>query len=192
MHTIKAADFVEKMNRKEDMVILDVRTDVEWNAEHLTGTIVHMPLHTLSEKSAERLKKIAGAKPVYILCRSGGRAAKAFQFFAAHGMTNLHVIDGGIEGCKNCNAETHCPDVMSLERQVRIAAGLLILAGIAAGALLTPWGYALSAAIGAGLVYAGVTDKCGMALLLARAPWNRDPMDAARHSMACFNHTEQP
>lgn len=191
MHTITAADFTQKMKAGEDMVILDVRTDVEWNAEHLAGTIVHMPLHTLNEKSAERLKKIAGTKPVYILCRSGGRAGQAFQFFAAHGMTNLHVIEGGIGECKNCGAETQCRPVMSLERQVRISAGTLVLIGLALGAYVTAWGYLLTGFVGAGLIFAGITDRCGMALLLAHAPWNRDPSAEARRSMDCFCATKQ-
>jgi rhodanese-related sulfurtransferase len=187
MHTVTAADFVDKMNRKEDMVILDVRTDVEWNAEHLNGTIVHMPLHTLNEKSVERLQSIAKSKPVYILCRSGGRARQAFQFFASHGMTNLHIIEGGIDGCKSCDAKTECRDVISLERQVRILAGTLIVAGISAGLMLTPLAFALSAFVGAGLIFSGITGKCGIALILARAPWNRDPGAEARRSMASFN-----
>lgn len=191
MHTITAADFTQKINNREDMIILDVRTDVEWNAEHLNGTVVHMPLHTLNEKSAERLKKIAGTKPVYILCRSGGRAGQAFQFFAAHGMTNLHVIEGGIGECKNCGAETQCRPVMSLERQVRIAAGVFVLIGLALGAYVNSWGYLLAGFVGAGLIFAGVTDRCGMALILARAPWNQDPMAEARRSMQCFSETKQ-
>jgi hypothetical protein len=62
---------------------------------------------------------------------------------------------------------------MSLERQVRIAAGSLVLLGVALGAFVSQWLYGLSAFVGAGLVFAGLTDTCGMGMLLARMPWNR-------------------
>lgn len=63
--------------------------------------------------------------------------------------------------------------VISLERQVRIAAGALVVAGVLLGWLVHPAFLGLSAFVGAGLVFAGVTDTCGMGLLLARMPWNR-------------------
>ena len=62
---------------------------------------------------------------------------------------------------------------MSLERQVRIGAGSLVLVGVLLGWLVNPAGYAISACVGCGLIFAGVTDWCGMGLLLAKMPWNR-------------------
>jgi hypothetical protein len=61
---------------------------------------------------------------------------------------------------------------MSLERQVRIAAGALVLTGVLLGAFVHPYWLGLAGFVGAGLVFAGVTDTCGMGLLLARMPWN--------------------
>ena len=63
--------------------------------------------------------------------------------------------------------------VISLERQVRIAAGALVLLGTLAGVFIHPAGYWLAGFIGAGLAYAGVTNFCGMSMLLARMPWNQ-------------------
>ena len=63
--------------------------------------------------------------------------------------------------------------VVSLERQVRIVAGFLTLGGVVLGALVHPGFYGLSAFVGAGLMFAGITDWCGMAMVLARMPWNR-------------------
>jgi hypothetical protein len=63
--------------------------------------------------------------------------------------------------------------VMSLERQVRIAAGSLVLIGAAVGQFVHPGGFGLSAFIGAGLVFAGLTDTCGMGMMIAKMPWNR-------------------
>ena len=67
---------------------------------------------------------------------------------------------------------------MSLERQVRVAAGSLVLLGVALAALVHPGFVGLAAFVGAGLLFAGLTDTCGMGLLLARMPWNRAPADA--------------
>jgi hypothetical protein len=71
---------------------------------------------------------------------------------------------------------------ISLERQVRIAAGLLVLVGAALGAFIHPAWIGLAAFVGAGLVFAGVTDTCGMGLLLARMPWNRTSAAPAQDS----------
>ena len=62
---------------------------------------------------------------------------------------------------------------VSLERQVRIAAGSLVVIGVALGLLVHPVLFGLSGFVGAGLVFAGVTDTCGMGMMLARMPWNR-------------------
>jgi predicted branched-subunit amino acid permease len=58
-------------------------------------------------------------------------------------------------------------------RQVQIAAGSLVVIGVLLGALVHPGFYALSAFVGAGLVFAGVSGFCGMARLLVLMPWNR-------------------
>lgn len=62
---------------------------------------------------------------------------------------------------------------MSLERQVRIAAGLLVVLGTALGYFVHPYLLGLPAFVGAGLVFAGITDTCGMGMLLAKMPWNQ-------------------
>jgi hypothetical protein len=72
---------------------------------------------------------------------------------------------------------------MSLERQVRIAAGTLVLTGVALGWFVHPYLYGLSAFVGAGLIVAGITDTCGMGLMLAKMPWNR--VEEAKPAAAC-------
>ena len=62
---------------------------------------------------------------------------------------------------------------MSLERQVRIAAGLLVVIGSALGAFVDQRWIGLAAFVGTGLIFAGVTDTCGMAMLLGKLPWNQ-------------------
>jgi len=67
---------------------------------------------------------------------------------------------------------------VSLERHVRIAAGSLVLFGVILGTWVHPGFYGLSAFVGAGLIFAGVTDWCGMAMVLAKMPWNQRSGDS--------------
>ena len=112
--------------------------------------------------------------PRLLLCRSGGRAARAKQALEKHHVGGLTVVEGGIGAYAAAGGKTvKGKAVISLERQVRIAAGSLVLLGVAGGVLVHPAFLILSGFVGAGLIFAGVTDWCGMGLLLARMPWNR-------------------
>ena len=113
-------------------------------------------------------------EPLYLICRSGGRGRQACEKFLAAGFTNIINVDGGTLACVECGLPlVRGQKMMSLERQVRIAAGSLVLLGALLGWLVHPAFVGLSAFVGAGLVFAGVTDTCGMGLMLARMPWNQ-------------------
>jgi rhodanese-related sulfurtransferase len=120
-------------------------------------------------------------EPLYVICRSGSRGRQACEKFVAAGFTNVVNVEGGTLAC----VESGLPVVRGkkmilLERQVRIAAGSLVLIGAALGWLVHPAFIGLSAFVGGGLVFAGVTDTCGMGMMLARMPWNqvKDTADA--------------
>ncbi|MDP2205663.1 MAG: rhodanese-like domain-containing protein [Alphaproteobacteria bacterium] len=164
-------------------VILDVRTDIEHSAAALKMPHIHLPLDKLDAADFIKAQKLDGNRPLYILCRAGGRAAKAAESFRQAGFDNVHVIDGGIMNCETCGVPVNKGEVISLERQVRIAVGSTVLLGVMLGAFANPWFYMLPAFCGAGLIMAGVTEWCGMAMLLARAPWNK----AAGPAKACCN-----
>ena len=159
------------LRRGEVPVLLDVRTPVEFQEIHLEGA----QLAPLSELDPATIARDHGAAGMcVVICRSGNRARQAAEKLAAAGMNNLRILEGGMLAW----AEAGLPanrgrGVMSLERQVRITAGSLVLAGVVLGTWAHPAFYGLSAFVGAGLVFAGITDWCGMGLLLARAPWNR-------------------
>ena len=111
---------------------------------------------------------------MYVICRSGSRGRQACEKFLAAGFTDVANVEGGTQAC----VEAGLPVVrgkkaISLERQVRIAAGSLVLLGVLLGWLVHPAFLGLSAFVGAGLVFAGVTDTCGMGMMLARMPWNQ-------------------
>jgi rhodanese-related sulfurtransferase len=151
--------------------LLDVRTPAEFETEHIAGAY-NVPLDTLGEHAAEI--RSAVAEPIVLVCRSGQRARKAEEALAAAGMDNLHVLDGGMTAWTAAGQPVRrgAPR-MSLERQVRIAAGALCGTGGLLALLVNPLFAALPAAVGSGLVVAGATDTCAMGMLLAKLPYNR-------------------
>ena len=99
---------------------------------------------------------------------------KVSQKLEAAGFSNIINIEGGTSAWQDANLPVvKGKKAMSLERQVRIAAGSLVVIGAAVGQFVHPGGFGLSAFIGAGLVFAGVTDTCGMGMMIAKMPWNR-------------------
>lgn len=152
-----------------DALWVDVRTPAEFDEIHIDGCV----LHPLGDLDAAEVRRMAGGKSAcVVVCRSGKRAAEAAK--KLRGVPGLCVLDGGVTAWEEAGLEvTRGKKAMSLERQVRIAAGLLVLTGVALSVLVNPYWIALSAFVGAGLVFAGITDTCGMGLILARMPWNR-------------------
>jgi hypothetical protein len=124
------------------------------------------------ERRADEVR--AAPAPRLLLCRTGRRAASAQEALGRLGVGATQVVEGGIEAYRAAGGATvGGSGRMSLERQVRVVAGLLVLAAVALGAFVHPAFLALAAFVGAGQVFAGLTDWCGMGLLLAKAPWNR-------------------
>ncbi|MFL2912198.1 MAG: rhodanese-like domain-containing protein [Opitutales bacterium] len=169
MKNLSVQQSAELLSQKNSIPLIDVRTPAEYGSVHAKGA-VNLPMESLD------LAKIPCSKDddIHVICQSGGRSMKVCQKLEAAGFTHIVNVEGGtlawhaaglpvVEGKK----------VMSLERQVRIAAGSLVVIGAAVGQFVHPGGFALSAFIGAGLVFAGVTDTCGMGMMIAKMPWNR-------------------
>jgi rhodanese-related sulfurtransferase len=155
---------------RADGVLLDVRTPVEHRSVHIAGAR-HIPL---DELKPEALVQELNGQRVVLVCRSGRRAEQAAAKLAAAGCTDLCVLDGGMDAWLAAGLPVNRgPAVMSLERQVRIAIGSLVLLGFALGFWVHPGWYGICAFMGAGLIFAGITDFCGLGLILARAPWNK-------------------
>lgn len=153
--------------------LIDVRTPVEFCEVHV-GAARNVPLDRLDPATLMQSRNGSKDEPLYLICRSGSRGRQACEKFLAAGFTNVVHVEGGTLAC----VESGLPVVrgkkaISLERQVRIAAGLLVLLGALLGWLVHPAFIGLSAFVGAGLVIAGVTDTCGMGMMLARMPWNQ-------------------
>lgn len=167
---VTAAEAVERVRQGGSASVLDVRTDVEFQGESVEGS-VQIPLDQLQSRADEAR---AIPAPRLLLCRTGGRADMALATLAKLGLSGMSVVEGGLDAYKRAGGETlSAGEHISLERQVRITAGSIVVLGVALGYLLHPLFFALAGFIGAGLIFAGVTDWCGMGLLLARMPWNR-------------------
>lgn len=161
---------LQQRRQQGSIDLIDVRTPVEYAEIHIEGSRL-IPLDTLTP---DQLVAQQGDRALCIICRSGGRAAKAYEKLRAAGVQNIQCLEGGTMAWEQAGLPVvRGPRVMSLERQVRIAAGTLVLLGVALGWLVHPGFLGLSAFVGGGLVFAGLTDTCGMGLLLARMPWNR-------------------
>lgn len=153
-----------------DCTLVDVRTPAEFREVHVRGA-VNVPLDGISPDGVPRP---SGERPLFIICHKGSRGTQACATLTAAGVENVVNVEGGTQACKEAGLPVvEGKPTMSLERQVRIAAGSLVLIGTALGLLVHPAFYGLSAFVGAGLVFAGVTDTCGMGMLLARMPWNQ-------------------
>lgn len=163
---ISAEEFAEL----KDTNVVDVRTPAEFNDQFLPGS-TNLPLSDLENSDCEKLNS---GGTIYLLCGTGMRAEKAAQ--TLHGKISQApvVVKGGI---KALDAHGHplqqgAGKVISLERQVRIVAGGLVVLGVLLGVTVHPGFLALSGFVGAGLTFAGITDTCGMAMMLAKMPWN--------------------
>jgi rhodanese-related sulfurtransferase len=168
---IRPAELVRLRAERPEIRLLDVRTPAEFETEHVVGAY-NVPLDTLAEHGAEIRAGVAD--PVVLICRSGQRARKAEEALRTAGMRNLHLLDGGMAAWTAAGLPVRRGSPrMSLERQVRIAAGALAATGGFLAILVNPLFAALPALVGSGLVFAGVTDTCMLGMLLARLPYNR-------------------
>jgi rhodanese-related sulfurtransferase len=174
VRTIKPHELERLRRQGKSVELIDVRTPAEYAQVHAEGAKL-VPLDRFDPKALLAARNGSASEPVYVLCRSGGRGAKACEQFQAAGFDNVFNVEGGTVAWEQAGLPVvrGASKVISLERQVRIATGVLVLIGLALGTFVHPALYGLSAFIGAGLVFAGITDWCGMGLLLAKAPWNQ-------------------
>lgn len=175
--TISAQAFADLRRRGESLTLIDVRTPAEYGEIHV-DCARNMPLDRLDPQAAVAAH---GGRPgpIYFVCRSGGRSKQACEKMLAAGIENVVSVDGGTAACESAGVSViRGKKAISLERQVRIAAGALVAVGAALAAFGpdATWkaiGAGIAGFVGCGLVFAGITDTCGMAMVLARMPWNQ-------------------
>ena len=153
--------------------LIDVRTPLEYREVHAEPARL-VSLDRLDPKAVMEARNGREDEPLYLICRSGSRGRQACELFRAAGYQNVVNVEGGTLDWERAGLPVvRGQKGISLERQVRIAAGTLVFVGTALGAFVHPGFLGVSAFVGAGLIFAGITDTCGMGLLLARMPWNR-------------------
>jgi len=171
--TITPQNLAKLCNDGGSIDLIDVRTPVEYRELHAVPAR-NIPLDRFDPKALMQSRHGSPKDPLYLICRSGDRGRQACEKLISAGYTNVVNIEGGTLAWESAGLPVvRGKKAISLERQVRIAAGLLVCLGALLSWLVHPAFIALSAFVGAGLVYAGVTNTCGMALLLAHMPWNQ-------------------
>ena len=170
--TISPQQLFARQQADDSVELIDVRTPVEYREVHVSFAR-NVPLDQLnaSQVSAGRGNS---AKPLYVICRSGSRGKQACEQLQAAGYTNVLNVEGGTQAWDQAGLPVvRGKKAISLERQVRIAAGFLVLVGAVLAMTVDKYFAGLSAFVGAGLMFAGITDTCGMGMVLARMPWNQ-------------------
>jgi rhodanese-related sulfurtransferase len=171
--TISPKELEELRRQGKPVDLIDVRTPVEFREVHAEVARL-VPLDSLDPKAVMDARGGSGEEPLYVICRTGNRAKMACERFHSAGFSNVVNVEGGTIAWEQSGLPVvRGKKAISLERQVRIAAGTLVVLGTALGAFVHPGFLILSGFVGAGLVFAGVTDTCGMGMLLAKMPWNQ-------------------
>ena len=154
--------------------LLDVRTPPEFASEHVPGARL-IPLNKLRVEAF--LEQHKPGTPIYVLCQAGARASKAIEQFESAGCTDCVLVEGGTQAWVDAGLPVHrsVRKVLPLMRQVQIVVGSLSAIGAILALAVNLWFVVVPLFLGCGLVFAGITGTCGMALMLARMPWNRGP-----------------
>ena len=172
LSTITPRQLAELCQSGKCIELIDVRTPVEFREVHLTAAR-NVPLDQLDPEQVQHARGGSGNAPLYVICRSGSRGQQACEKFIKAGFSNIINIEGGTLACIEAGLPImRGQKAISLERQVRIAAGLMVVIGVALGIFFHEAFLGLAGFVGVGLVFAGITDTCGMGLILAQMPWN--------------------
>lgn len=156
---------------RDGALLLDVREPDE-HARARIPAARNLPLSRLDDAALAA----PDGQALLFHCRSGARTAQhAARLAAKVAGADAYIVEGGLDAWRRAGlpvAEDRRQPI-EMMRQVQIVAGAMVLAGVVLGATVSPWGFGLSAFVGAGLVFAGVSGTCAMATLLRAMPWNR-------------------
>jgi rhodanese-related sulfurtransferase len=158
--------------RLDDIEVVDVRTPGEFESIHLPSS-KNRPLDELSDHVDEIRGLRDAGREVVLVCRSGARAHQAQEQLASAGLPDIPILEGGVLAWQAADGPV-VQDVLrwDLERQVRLVAGGIVAASVAASTVYPPARF-VAGAVGAGLVTAAATNTCAMGMLLSRLPYNR-------------------
>ncbi|MCT9627238.1 rhodanese-like domain-containing protein [Pseudarthrobacter equi] len=164
----------------QDLVVIDVRSAAEFESVHIRGSY-NVPLPLLSEHTDEFAARLGSR--VVLVCQSGARAEQARQRLGGAGISSAYVLTGGVPVFAAAGGDVvRGKDRWDLERQVRLAAGSLVILGLVGGKFLSPKIRMLSGAIGTGLTFSAATNTCAMGQALSAMPWNKAAEEPTREN----------
>ncbi|MGM9471492.1 rhodanese-like domain-containing protein [Pseudarthrobacter sp. YS3] len=164
----------------QDLVVIDVRSAAEFESMHIRGSY-NVPLPLLSEHTDELAARLGSR--VVLVCQSGARAEQARQRLGKSGIDTAYVLTGGAPGFAAAGGDVvQGKNRWDLERQVRLAAGSLVVLGLAGGKFVSPRIRTLAGVIGAGLTFSAATNTCAMGQAISAMPWNRSTKEPTRES----------
>lgn len=178
---INAAELAEQLSAGS-ATVLDVRTPGEYAAASIDGS-KHLPLDQIGGHLDVLGRGLAG--PVTLVCRSGQRATQAYEQLSAAGAKDLTVLDGGMTAWQAAGQpvqSTDGPSPWEMDRQVRLAAGSLVLSSILAS-LRWPKARFVAGAVGGGLTFAALSNTCAMSRVLLKLPHNQADKTATRKTV---------
>jgi rhodanese-related sulfurtransferase len=171
--SVPVRELHRRLTAGDSLELLDVRTPGEFAAAHIPGA----RLVPLDELDCAAFLKQHGTnhKPIYVLCHSGGRARRAIEQFRRAGFSGCVLVEGGTQAWIDAGLPANRGEsrVLPLMRQVQIVVGLVSFTGAALALAVNAWFAVIPLVMGGGLLFAGLTGFCGLALLLAKMPWNK-------------------
>jgi rhodanese-related sulfurtransferase len=156
------------------VVLLDVRTPMEYQQVH-AGPAISEPLDKLDPIATATKHGLGKQDAVYVICKSGARARTAGQKFIDAGFENVISVDGGTDAWVAADLPVvRTPSkVLPLQQQVFIAIGAMVVVGVLLGHFVNPAWLILAGFPGCGLIFAGFTGFCPLAMVMAKMPWNQ-------------------
>ena len=173
MSSITPAQLNTIRSANSNVKLIDVRSPAEFEEVHAVGAI-NIPLDKFNASKVVSQQGLRSGEPVYLICKMGGRSQKACDALSDVGLASAVNVTGGTDAWVAAGAPVQRgqKQSFSIQRQVQMLAGSLALLGALLSFVHPLWAL-LSAFIGAGLVFSGITNTCGMGTVLASMPWNQ-------------------
>ena len=187
--SIPTDELYGRWRRGEPVELIDIREPVDFAEAHVPMAR-WVPYDRLVPHQVIETRRGAVQETLYIICQIGKRSREACQRFMTAGFEQVVHVEGGTEAWRQAGLPVEGEKgVVGIRRQVQIIAGGLVLTGAVLGMLVHPWFTGVAAAVGAGLMFAGITDTCAMGTVLARMPWNRRVFDSSSATEHAVDHT---
>ncbi len=168
-----------------EIELIDVRMPTEFREVH-AECARNTPLESLDPTAIMAARNGSADQPLYVICRSGNRSTQACKKFMDAGYTNVVNVEGGTMAWEKAGLPVvRGKKAMSLLQQMQITAGSCIVLGVVLGYYVDPRFVGLSAFMGCGLIFAGLTGYCPMSGLIAKMPWNQCSTDACAKDGKC-------